>query len=223
MESPQLRRWFRKLSCFYEHFKSQHPHYLFKRIPSRSSSYITKNIHNSPFFKIRHTFLKNCFFPSTIIESNKLDHNIRKSSSFNILRKSILTFIRPSANSLFNCHNPKGIKFITRIRLGLSHLHEHKFKHSFQDSLNPFCSCRFDIESTAHILLHCPTYIIERRTLLSTLVNIDNNLLDLCEPVLIRTLLFGSNSFDTDANTNVLNATIEYLPSTKRFHEPLFQ
>ena len=66
-------------------------------------------------------------------------------------------------------------------------------------------------------------YIIERRTLLSTLVNIDNNLLDLCEPVLIRTLLFGSNSFDTDANTNVLNATIEYILSTKRFDEPLFQ
>ena len=168
-------------------------------------------------------FLKNSFFPSTIPEWNKLDHNIRNSSSFNIFRKSILKFIRPSANSLFNCHNPKGIKFITRLRLGLSHLREHKFKHSFQDSLNPFCSCGLDIESTAHFLLHCPTYIIERRTLLSTLVNIDNNLLDLCEPVLIRTLLFGSNSFDTDANTNVLNATTEYIFSTKRFDEPLFQ
>ena len=65
-------------------------------------------------------------------------------------------------------------------------------------------------------------YIIKRRTLLSTLVNIGNNLLDLCEPVLIRTLLFGLNSFDTDANTNVLNATIEYIPSTKRFDETLF-
>ena len=159
----------------------------------------------------------------TIIEWNKLDHNTRNPSSFNIFKKSILKFIRPSANSLFNCHNPKGIKFITRLRLGLSHLREHKFKHSFQDSLNPFCSCGLDIESTAHFLLHCPTYIIERRTLLSTLVNIDNNLLDLCEPVLIRTLLFGSNSFDTDANTNVLNATIEYILSTKRFDEPLFQ
>lgn len=36
-------------------------------------------------------------------------------------------------------------------------------------------------------------------------------ILDLCEPVLIRTLLFASNSFDTDTNTNVLNATIEIL------------
>ena len=40
------------------------------------------------------------------------------------------------------------------------------------------------------------TYITERRTLLSTIENIDNNLLDLCEPVLVRTLLFGSNLFE---------------------------
>ena len=72
-----------------------------------------------------------------------------------------------------------------------------------------------DIESTAHFLLHCPTYIIERRTLLCTIGNIDNNLLDLCEHVLIKTLVFGSNSFDTNPNTNALNATIEYVLSTK--------
>ena len=221
LESLQLRRWFRKLSCFYKLLKSEHRHYLFKLIPSRSSSYIIRNIHNIPFFKTRHTFLKNCFFLPTIIEWNKLDHNIRNFSSLNIFRKSILKLIRPSANSLCNC--PKGIKFITRLRLGLSYLRQHKFKHSFQDSLNPFCSCCLDIESTAHFLLHCPTYIIERRTPLSILVNIDNNLVDLCETVLIRALLFGSNSFDTDANTNVLNATIEYTLSTKRFDEPLFQ
>ena len=107
--------------------------------------------------------------------------------------------------------------------LGLCHLRVHKFKHSFQDSLNPFCSCGLDIESTAHFLLRCPTYITERRTLLSTIENIDNNLLDLCEPVLIKTLLFGSNLFDADANTNVLNAAIECILSTKRLDEPLFQ
>ena len=178
---------------------------------------------NIPFFKTRHSFFKNSFFPSTIIEWNNLDHNTRNSSSFNIFRRSILKFIRPSANSFFNCHNPKGIKFITRLRLGLSHLREHKFKHRFQDSLNPFCSCGLDIESTGHYFLHCPTYITERRTLLSTMENIDNHLLDVCEPVLKKTLLFGSNLFDSNANANVLSATIEYALSTKRFEEPLFQ
>ena len=40
---------------------------------------------------------------------------------------------------------------------------------------------------------------------------------------MIKSLLFGCNSFDTNANTNVLNATIEYVLSSKRFEEPLFQ
>ena len=67
------------------------------------------------------------------------------------------------------------------------------------------------------------SYIIERRTLQSTIENV-NNLLDLSEPVLIKTLLFGSNSFDTKANTNVLSATIEHVRvlSTTRFEKPLF-
>ena len=165
-------------------------------------------------FKTRHTFLKNSFFPSTIIEWNELDHNISNSSSFNILRKSILKIIRSSANNLFNSLNPKGIKFIIRLRLGVNHLRQHKFKHSFQDSLNPLFNCGLNIGSTAHYLLHCPTYITERRTLLSTIENIDNNL-DLSKPFLVKALLFGSNSFDTNANTNVFNTTIEYALSIK--------
>ena len=190
LESLQLRCWFRKLSLFYKLFISKHPNYLFKLIPLRNSNYVTRNNHNIPLLKTRYNFFKNSFFPSTIIEWNKLDHKIRNSSSFIIFRKSILKFIRPSANSLFNCHNAKGINFITRLRLGLSHLREHKFKHSFQDSLSLFCSCGLDIESTAHFLLHWPMYITERHTLLSTIKNNDKNLLHLCESVLIRTLLF---------------------------------
>ena len=57
----------------------------------------------------------------------------------------------------------------------------------------------------------------------STIENIDSNLLDLIEPALIKTLLFGSYSFDTNTNTNALNGTIKYLLSTKTFKEPPFQ
>ena len=92
----------------------------------------------------------------------------------------MLRFIRSSANSFFNCHNPKGIKFITSLRLGLSHLRERKFKQGL------------NIESIAQYLLCCPTYITEKRTLLNTTENIDNNLIDLCEPVLIKTLLWDA-------------------------------
>ena len=135
--------------------------YLFKLIFWRNSSYVTINICKIPFFKTRHTFLKNFFFPPTINEWNRFDHNIWKSSSFNIFRESILKSISPSANSFFNCHNPKRIRFTRRLRLGLSHLQEHEFKPISQDSLNPFCSCGLDIEPTVHYLLNCATYITE--------------------------------------------------------------
>ena len=43
-----------------------------------------------------------------------------------------------------NVYQELGIKYIKRIRLGLSHLQEHKFKHSFQDTLNLIYNCGND-------------------------------------------------------------------------------
>ena len=34
-----------------------------------------------------------------------------------------------------------------------SRLREHKFKHNFQNCINPLCSCAMDIESTSHFFL----------------------------------------------------------------------
>ena len=85
-----------------------------------------------PYFNIRHDVFKNSFLPSAVIEWNKLDSRLRKVTSFTDFKKN--SFIRPKANSAFNCNSSKGLKLVTRLRQGLSHLREHKFKHSFQDS-----------------------------------------------------------------------------------------
>ena len=103
----------------------------------------------------------------------------------------------------------------------MSHLREHKFKHNFQDCLNPICSCGLDIESTSHVLLHCPTFNDERYILLSTLNNIDPTLLELTKSSLSQTLSYGNTLFDKEKNTRILNATIEYILSTERFEKPL--
>ena len=86
-----------------------------------------------------------------------------------------MNFIRPSPNSFFDCHNPKGITLITRLRLGLSHLREHKFKHRFQDTINPLGQY---IDSSTHSFIHCPFFINERRALLSTMRGLNSKLLD---------------------------------------------
>ena len=111
-----------------------------------------------------------------VIEWNKLDLNIRNSESLSIFKKSLLKFIRLSGSSVFNCHNPRGIELLTRLRLSLRYSRKHKLKHGFQDSLNPICSCGNDIETSAHFLLHSPHYSNERSTFLNTIRNTNRNI-----------------------------------------------
>ena len=177
--------------------------------------YTTRNTENI-------TFSKKNFFPSAVIEWNNLDLNIRNVGSFSAFENNILNFKTPTPNNVFKSENQRRIKLITRLRVGLSHLRGHKFKHSFHDTLNPIWSCRFDVELTSHYILHRPMYNNERHTLLSIVKNIDCRLLDVTETALIKTLLFGNCSVDTQTNTQILNATIEYILITEKFDESLF-
>ena len=163
---------------------------------------------------------QNNLFPATqqtVNEWNNLDLKIRNSKTFSTFKKNILKFIRPSSNFIFNCHSPKGIKLITRLRLGLSHLREHKFRHSFQNTFNPICCCGDDIETTFHYLFHCPNYLDERRTLLDNLQSIRENIHDKNDSQISELILFGVSSNNDASNTWMLNATTQYILATKRF------
>ena len=101
-------------------------------------------------------------------------------------------------------------------------MREHKFKHSFQDTLNPFCSCGLDVETNMHFFLYCPLFTNQRRTLLSTVNDIDSSLTNTNDSILTHILLFGKASLDISTNTLILNATMNYIISTNRFEESLF-
>ena len=135
---------------------------------------------------------------------------MRNSNTSGTFKNAILKFIRLSPDSVFECHNPQGIKFLTRHHLGLSNLREHKFKHSFQDSLNPL------------LLLHCPIYSNDRSSLLSAIRNIYCKLLEITNPFLTQMLLYGNPSFDIITNWFILNATTDFILLTKRFEEVFF-
>ena len=183
-------------------------------------SYRTRQYNKIPAINVK--LFKNTFFPSTIMEWNKLDWEIKNSESIVTFKKRILSFIRPSASSTLNCHNPRGIKLLWRLRLGLSHLREHKLKHSFQDSLYPFCSCgKAEVKTSSHYLLHCSNYSEEPLVLLNTMKNIDMFILQLSDSKFTTILLFG-NTFDNNKNTFFLDATIDYIISTGRFDVSLF-
>ena len=117
--------------------KKQSRKHLFELIPTARQTYITRHINSIPLLKVKHYHFKKFFFPSTRIEWNNLASNKRNSESLKFFKKLILSFIRPSTNSSLHYHNPKGLTLITRLMVVSGHLRFHKFKHSFQDILNP--------------------------------------------------------------------------------------
>ena len=121
-----------------------------------------------------------------------------------------------------NYQNPKGIKYETRLQLDLSHLREHKFKHSFQDILNPFCDCSCQIETTVDFLYPCLQFSIEKSTLLNKIKSTDTCMLDQSDSNLNKSLVFGGPHDNTTINTLIINAIIGSVLNTKRFDMPLF-
>ena len=87
-------------------------------------------------------------------EWNKTDLEIPNSASLKIFKKHLLNLIGPNSNNVININNLLVPKPLTRLRIGFSHLKEHKFKHNFQDSVDSLCSCGNGIESTVYFFLH---------------------------------------------------------------------
>ena len=179
-------------------------------IPTRNEAYQTRHAANIASLSFKHNFFKNSFFPSTILEWNKVDPSLRNSASYNVFKNNILKFIRPSPDKIFQCHNRNGIKLVTRLRLGLRHLRAHNFKHSLQDIRNPLCSCGLDIETTS------------QPHLLNNINEMDSRIFNKSDSVVTCILLYGEESFKDEVNLLILNAAIDFALSTNRFDEPLY-
>ena len=110
---------------------------------------------------------------------------------------------RPDQCSIYKIHNPVGLNLLTRLRLGLSHLNEHRFNHDFQSCINPLCSCSLAVESTTRFLLHCHYFSNTRSTLLNSINEVlgsITNLSDLSDCALVKILLFGDQKYTQAEN-----------------------
>ena len=185
--------------------------YLYNLISDRVKFYSTQSsqINNIFNIKTRSNFFRNSFFTSAITGWNNLDRDIRNSASLNVFKLSLLKFVRPVANSVFDIDNPYGLKLLTRLSLGLSHLRYHKFRHNFQDCINPLCACGLEIEITTHFLLHCPLFQSTRQSLLINTEKIDESILKKHDELTTKTLLHGDNKFDLSCNRSIISSTIE--------------
>ena len=171
----------------------------------------------SLFLKTKTNFFKNFFVTAVILEWNKLDVNIRNSVSCNVFKRVILTLTRPEPNQVFNADRSQGLKFLTRITLGLSHLADHEFMKIFQYCVNPVCSCCQEIETSTHFLLDCPNYHCARQTLFEKVKKIDSSTLKQNDQVITKCLPLGNEKLQAAQNKSTLTSTTEFLQATERF------
>ena len=115
LESIENKRWNRRKLCWLcKTFNRQSSKYLFEIIHTLNRTYVTRNANNIPLLKVNHIVSSKTFFFIHCI--------CRKSENLAIFKKRLLQLACTSGNSISNCHNPKEIQLLTRLRLGLGHL-----------------------------------------------------------------------------------------------------
>ena len=130
-----------------------------------------------------------------------------------------MRLVRPTKKSIFGVHDIEGVRLLTRLRVQFCDLCEHRFRHRFHGS-NPMCLCQTGIEDNEHFLLHCPRDINYRRDLLDCVSNIvDRDLDSLTSIDLCNLLLYGNSEFPFHTNHSIIESTITFIKSTKRFEQ----
>ena len=214
------RRWSRRLTLFYKIINNLTPIYTKDPIPPlQQFQYSLRNQDVIGRIKARTAKFKSSSNPHCLSEWNNLDPEIRLAPSVAVFKKKLLSIIRPPERPIFGIHDPKGLSFLTQLRVGLSKLNFHKFKHNFRDTINPMCPTNAGIEDTEHFLLLCPSFAVPRRCLLAGVfallrpfgyTNLQNN-------VLIQIFLYGDQNFPNELNKNTLLLTLRFIHKSGRF------
>ena len=172
-ESLSSRRWSRRLTLFYKFVNNLSPEYTVDPIPPlHQSQYCLRDQDVIGRMRARTEKFKSTFYPNCLSEWNKLEPELRLAPSIAVFKKKLLSMIRPPAKSVFGIHDPKGLSYLTQLRVGLSKLNFHKFKHNFRDTINPMCPTSDGIEDTEHFLLLCPSFDLQRQDLLAEIVEL---------------------------------------------------
>ena len=159
----------------------------------------------------------NSFFPDGIKAWNNVIVHFPNIPSINTLKSHILSFIRPEKKSIFNIHDPLGLRYLFYLRVGLSPLRSHKNRHGFADTPLDNCLCNHGAEDTNHFLFLCPFYATQRATLIASVTEIllKYNL----EIVINQTHLFlyGYRNIVFADNKQIILSTIKFIKETRRF------
>ena len=123
LKSQRTLRPLRHLWAFHKIVSNHLPSYLFNLSPQSTHAYQTRTSSNIPGYQCRTDTFKHSFFSLTFAEWNKIHPDIRN-ASITVFKKHLLKKILPDPHPVYNICKPIGLKLLTRLRLGLSHLNE---------------------------------------------------------------------------------------------------
>ena len=168
------------------------------------------NLDHIESFYFRADPIKWSFFPYTIVEWNKLDVKLQNDKSFMVFRNTLLKIARPTQNSIFKIHDLLAVKFLRRLRLGVSHLNKYRCRHNFQNCLNLLCSCSLEVESTVYFFLHCHHFNQFSQTLLDSVEKMAKDISNFTDDTFVNFPLCGSLTYSFEENTKIIKASINY-------------
>ena len=93
-------------------------------------------------------------------------------------RNSLLKFGQFPPKPVYNIHNLIGLKLLTKLLFGLSHLNEHNTHHIFKVCVNPLCFGSLEVESIPHFILHCRYFTYFEKTFFHEWQSVDKNILN---------------------------------------------
>ena len=184
--------------------------------PYRRHLYRQNNSNKFYEIRCRSQRFMSSFFPNATSSWNNVITHFDTIPSVDILRKHILSLIRPQKN-IFAIHDPLGLRYLFQLRLGLSSLRYHKMCHNFMDTPSANCPCDNGIEDTDHYLFWCPFFATQRAILATSVIEVLQryNLNHLGNQS--HLYLYGHQTINFPANRKIILSTIKYIKETKRF------
>ena len=215
------RRRFHRLSLFYKILNDLTPAYLMHFIPESIRRFHNTRTNRNDVIPTRTLKFRYSFFPDTSNSWNYLSSFIKSSPTLNVFKKRYMEFFNVTPNPIYGIHDPVGLKYLTRLRVGLSHLHSHKYHHNFRDTVTQFCSfCNNDAETVEHYLLYCPNYSLIRSELFGKLRQLISLVTLISPSYTCKLLLYGNSCYQFFTNKNIVELTIRFIHTSKRFDIP---
>ena len=131
-----------------------------------------------------------------------------------------MKYIRLEPNLIYYIHDTQGLKLLTRLRVGLNHLFDHKFKDKFQECAYSICACGQNIETTIPFLSYCPNHPCKMKILLQEIHQISWNISEQSDSTITNILLLVNNKLDFETKKTLLMSTTEFIWSIKEFSFP---